>query len=241
MTVLTPYMIGADTSCTDGACGQVSRVVIDPATLTVTHLVVEPKIRQRLGRLVPLDLVDAAPGVIRLRCATAEFYQLAHAEQTQFVRGTGDYARYDQGDRVRPYSSSRVVSRLGTAGVDGLRPQTFTYDVLPAGEVAVHGDDPVHAIDGDIGHITGLVMDAGSRRVAYVLLRAGHLLEHKNIAVPIRAVTRVDVGIQLNLTRQEVKHLPPVDLHHSGGQTRQHLPLSGSRHRCPGEPVRDVG
>jgi hypothetical protein len=42
---------------TDGAGGWVSRVVVDAAALTVTHLVVEPEDRHEPGRLVPLDLV----------------------------------------------------------------------------------------------------------------------------------------------------------------------------------------
>jgi hypothetical protein len=102
-------------------------------------------------------------------------------------------------------------------GVPGRRPQTFTYDVLSAGEVAVRGGGPVYAIDGDIGHITGVVMDGGSRQVAYVFLRARHLLGRKNIAVPISTVTGVDAGIQLDITRQDVKHLPPVNLQQPDG------------------------
>jgi len=215
MAALTPYMIGATARCADGPCGQVSRVIIDFATRAVTHLAIEPEGRQQLGRLVSLDLLDTTPGEIRLRCTTAEFYQLARAEKTQFVRGTGDYARYGPGQPVRPYSSQRG-SRPG-AGVNGLLPQTFTFDVLPAGQVAVRAGDPVHAVDGEIGYITGVVMDAGSGQVTYILLRAGHLLAHKTIAIPIGAVTRVDAGIQLHITRQEVKHLPPVDLHHPVG------------------------
>jgi hypothetical protein len=50
-----------------------------------------------------------------------------------------------------------------------------------------------------------------------VLLHAGHLLGSKNIAIPISTVTRVDAGIQLDITKQDVKHLPPVNLHPSGG------------------------
>ena len=57
-------MIGADARCTDGPCGQVSQVVIGPATLTVTHLVVEPEHPRQMGRLVPLALVSTAPGGI---------------------------------------------------------------------------------------------------------------------------------------------------------------------------------
>ncbi|MGH3257262.1 MAG: hypothetical protein ACRDOU_18010 [Streptosporangiaceae bacterium] len=59
--------------CSDGACGWVSRVVVDPAAaLTVTHLVVVPEDRHEPGRLVPLDLVHTAAGALGLRCTTAD-------------------------------------------------------------------------------------------------------------------------------------------------------------------------
>jgi hypothetical protein len=210
--MLTRFMLGVAAICTDGPCGQVSRVVVEQATMTLTHLVVEPADPEQLGRLVPLDLIDLTQDQLRLRCTLPEFYELAHAEKAQFVRGTGDYARYDQGQRVRPYFAQQR-SRPG-AGVNGRLPQTFTYDILPAGHIAVRAGDPVHAIDGDTGHITGVVADAGSHRVAYLLLQTGHLLGRKNIAVPVRAVARMDAGIRLDITRQEVKRLPPVSLHH---------------------------
>jgi hypothetical protein len=54
-------------------CGKVTRVVVDPVARVVTHLVVEPRHRPGLGRLVQLDLVDAAtPKEVRLRCTRAE-------------------------------------------------------------------------------------------------------------------------------------------------------------------------
>src|SRR2546429_9752568 len=94
MADTTPFTIGADASCADGVCGEVSRVVVDPVARAVTHLVVEPKGRQGLGRLVPLDLVDAAGGEVRLLCTVAEFERLDSAEETQFLPGTRGYAFY---------------------------------------------------------------------------------------------------------------------------------------------------
>jgi hypothetical protein len=43
-----------------------SRITVDPAARTVTHLVIEPKRRRETHRLVPLHLVDASPGDARL-------------------------------------------------------------------------------------------------------------------------------------------------------------------------------
>ena len=82
-------VIGNDARCSDGYRGEVRAVVIDPAARTVTHIVVEPDGRAGLARLVPLDLVDAAAGPIRLRCTETEFKRLDAAEETlaEFVGG----------------------------------------------------------------------------------------------------------------------------------------------------------
>lgn len=71
------------------------------------------------------------------------------------------------------------------------------------------GGEPVHATDGNIGQIQGLVIDSGSRQVTHVLLQEGHVFGRKVVAIPIAAVTGAgENGIQLNITRQQVKDLP---------------------------------
>jgi hypothetical protein len=83
---MMPFRIGADASCTDGAYGQVSRIIVNPVAREVTHLVVDPKHRNGPGRLVPADLVDATTGQIRLVCTVAEFQRLRPAQETESVR-----------------------------------------------------------------------------------------------------------------------------------------------------------
>jgi hypothetical protein len=43
-----------------------------------------------------------------------------------------------------------------------------------------------------------------------VLLAEGHLWGRKEVAIPVTAVTRVDQGIRLNLTKEQVGDLPPA-------------------------------
>jgi sporulation protein YlmC with PRC-barrel domain len=212
---VTPFTIGTQARCRDGVCGEVSRVVVDPVARAVTHLVVEPKHREGLGRLVPLDLVDARPGEVRLRCTRAEFERLAYAEETHFVPGSAGYA-YDPDQVVSwPYYGLGGAGLPGDVGV-GLE-NISPYDTVPLGEVAVHRGDPVHAADGTIGRVQGLVIDPGSRHVTHVLLQEGHLWGRKEVAIPIGAVTRVsDAGIELGITKHDVHHLPPVDIDHPG-------------------------
>ena len=214
MAKTTPFTIGADASCTDGVCGEVSRVVIDPVAGELTHLVVEPKGRLGLGRLVPLDLVDATGGEIRLRCTRADFENLDTAEQTQFVPGTRGYAAYGPEQVLAwPYSSLG-----GGAGVEGDMvtgvSETVTYDTVPLGEVAVRRGERVHATDGEIGQVEGLVIDPRNHHVTHVLLQEGHLWGRKEVAIPISAVTGIADGIRLNVTKHQVHDLPPVDIDH---------------------------
>ena len=86
MAQIMPFRIGADASCTDGACGQVSRIIVNPAGREVTHLVVDPKHRRGPGRLVPVDLADATTGPIRLGCTLAEFRTLQPAQESSPYR-----------------------------------------------------------------------------------------------------------------------------------------------------------
>ncbi len=57
---MMPFRIGADASCTDGACGQVSRIIVNPVTREVTHLAVDPKPRH--GRKKVRWVVVGTPG-----------------------------------------------------------------------------------------------------------------------------------------------------------------------------------
>ena len=214
MAETTPFTIGVDAICTDGICGEVTSVVVDPIARAVTHLVVEPKGRQGLGRLVPLELVDATGGEIRLRCSLAEFENLGAAEETQFVPGTRGYAAYGP-EQVLSWPYSSLGGGAGAAGdmVAGVS-ESVTYDTVPVGEVAVRRGDRVHATDGKIGQVEGLVIDPRNHHVTHVLLQEGHLWGRKEVAIPIRAVTGVDDGIRLSITKHQVQDLPPVDIDH---------------------------
>ena len=68
MSASTEFIIGTEVTCTDGVCGELRRVIVDPIARVVTHLVVEPPHRIKLGRLVPVDLVDTTGEGLALRC-----------------------------------------------------------------------------------------------------------------------------------------------------------------------------
>jgi sporulation protein YlmC with PRC-barrel domain len=190
----TQFTIGAEANCSDGECGEVRRFIIDPATQAITHLVIEPKHGHEPGRLVPVDLIDSTTGGIRLRCTIAEFGHLEHADETDMVEGTGLGIGMPGGPPMGIPQPAQVVFQ----------------DVVPLGETEVTPGEPVHASDGEIGQVQGFLVDPDSRRLTHVLLQEGHLWGRKEVAIPASAVTGVQNGIRLNISKQEVEHLPPV-------------------------------
>ena len=205
-------VIGSDAVGSDGFRGEVLAVVVDPAARTVTHLVVEPEGRQGLARLVPFDLADladlaaASPGPVRLGCTEAEFKNLPAAEETvaEFVPG------YPDPVQLLPPGWRGAGGPATDGGEIPRIPEKETIDVIPPGEVEEHRGEHVHATDGDIGQIRALRFDPASRQVTHVLVREGHLLARKDVAVPFSSVAGFDDdGIRLSITRQQVRDLPP--------------------------------
>jgi sporulation protein YlmC with PRC-barrel domain len=220
------FTMGSDVRCTDGACGTLRRVVVDPVARTLTHLVVEPGHQDQGGHLVPIDLVTSTGPAIELSCSLAQFATLEDAEETELLpgaRGTWDYRQQDM--LSWPYFGLGAgtlgvgVGGIQTGGMGtnvgmgwDTQPRTATHDQIPTGEVEIRRGQHVHATDGPIGRVQGLVIDPADHHVTHVLLDEGHLWGHKQVAIPITAVTAVNDGVRLDLTKDQVRDLPPVEL-----------------------------
>jgi sporulation protein YlmC with PRC-barrel domain len=211
MAQTMPFKIGAYATCTDGAYGQISRIIVNPITREVTHLAVDPQHRHGPGRLVPVDLVDATTGQIRLRCTLAEFQTLRPAQEG------GSAADLDPtGHLGNPANQVRWV--LGPVHDPGDAGHGGTVGYVPPGEVDIRRELTVCATDGEIGQVQGLIVEPGGHRVTHVLLQEGHMRGRKEVAIPIGDVTKIGtLLIHLSLTKHQVKDLPPVDIDHAAG------------------------
>ena len=81
MTGPTEFTIGSEVCSSDGPCGVLARVVIDPVARAPTHLVVTPKRGQKKSRLVPVNLAVPTTDGVALACSTAEFEELDEAKE----------------------------------------------------------------------------------------------------------------------------------------------------------------
>jgi len=206
---MMPLWIGADASCTDGACGQVSRIIVNPVNREVTHLAVDPAHRRGPARLVPVDLVDATTGQIRLRCTLAEFRTLRPAQEAESVPDLDPTGQANAPNQVNWAVRMHMARDPGESEA----PQQVWVNYVPSGEVDIRRDLTVCATDGEIGQVQGLVVDPGGHQVTHVLLQEGHMRGRKEVAIPISAVTKIGtLLIHLSLTKHQVKDLPPVNI-----------------------------
>jgi len=214
---MTEYALGATASCTDDVCGVVSRTILDPAARAVTHLVIVPRHHHAEGRLVPVDLIEATAGEIRLRCTLDEFVRLDPAEEVEVVGDDGYGGGYGQAEAVQGYGNvgsmgvGGAASGLGIGASLGHSPPVIVSHAVPLGETEVERHESVHCVDGEIGKVEGFIVSPADHQVTHVLLQEGHLWGRRQVAIPVSAVASVDAGIRLNITKKQVEDLPPAD------------------------------
>ena len=152
---------------------------------------------------------------VELRYTLDEFDALPHAEENDFLPGGSGYADYEAHEAYYwPYFGIEGGPDPLVANASAI----VTHDTLPAGEVGVRRGDPVHATDGEIGKVEGLVVDTGAGHVTHVLLQEGHLWGRKDVAIPVGNVARMDKGgISVSLSKHDIGELPEVDLSKPGG------------------------
>jgi hypothetical protein len=206
MTTVT-LAIGTAAVCRDGFPGELKSLVVDPAARAVTHLVIEPEGGQGLARLVPLDHADATAEPIRLRYTEAEFKDLSPAEETlaEFVPG------YEVPVQLLPAGEGWRGAGGPVADGEAITPQIRemeTIPLVPETEVEESRGDQVHATDGHVGQFHGLRVNPDNGEVLHVLVKR-HPWGHAELAVPIGKVSGFEAGVQLSITKQEVKDLTP--------------------------------
>jgi hypothetical protein len=88
---------------------------------------------------------------------------------------------------------------------------TRTFARVPEGEMEVSQTERIVAQDGAVGRLRGVVIDQTFRQVTHVLLAAGHVWGRRKLAIPIANIEWRDHAVHINLTKEQVGALEPVD------------------------------
>jgi len=245
------FRIGAVVRCASGeACGGVRYLDIDPHTRKLTHLAVEERDRQGLGRLVPIGQAhsDSQTHEVQFLGTMAKFRTLEASDVTKFAFGTKGYGQYGQEQVVEepeydPVPGEQVVGST-LPGVSA----TETSEHVPEGDVEIPSGDRrtgydhhIHAGSHEFGRIHGVLVDADAH-VTHVLLGEWHGLRHVEVAIPFADRDTVqDDGFHFSMTKQQIEDLPPYGAELSPRLVRQLARYPGACGHAPHADPPDAG
>jgi hypothetical protein len=214
MTSSRRVQIGNPVNCSDGPCGTVTRILVDPSLSSITHLAVGS--HRSGGRLVPFAYVTSTVPGVELKCTKAEFDAFLSDRDQALVSDVADtFADVTPPPRslgVTLMIDAGLIAPVGIAGPPRPKPQPepITFDRVPAGEEELKPDEQVKAKDGPIGRVSGIAIDPATDRITHLLAEARHLSGKREIAIPIGDVDHIGVAVNVGLTKQQIHDLEQI-------------------------------
>ena len=195
------FKIGSSVECKDGSCGKLARVVVDPETLAVTHLIVEAGLLLKKARVFPINIVERADE--------------AGVQLSISSEALSDYPEYQEVDveQTVPGSAGGGVVSTGYGPVVTGAPTIVVHEKRRLGIAeeleTVKRGTPVSNAHGQVGKLEHVVADPDSGAITHLVIRQGLLFSH-DTTIPLALVEQVtEEGIFIAATDEELKTLPP--------------------------------
>jgi hypothetical protein len=197
---------------TDGRIGRVEDFYFDDLAWTVRFLVVAT------GDWLDGRKVLISPIAIGDPDATGRVLPAAITREQ--VRRSPDI------DTRKPVSRQHEVEQYGGFKPPEITQQERAFVEAQAESHRQRGDDPhlrsgravvryhIHATDGDIGHVDGLIVDDETWAIRYLVVNTSDWwLGHQVLIAPqwIADISWLEATVSVDLTRQAVKHAPAYD------------------------------
>jgi sporulation protein YlmC with PRC-barrel domain len=201
-------------TCTDGPFGELSDIIIDPSTLRVTHLVVQPPEHHHLARLMPINRArdgEQATAGVALDCTLAEINELPPIHESDFVRlserpmeDVDSDVGIEDGNMLPPMESLGAGA-LGAESIDVDPYMTVSFDRVPKGTVEIRGRTAVWSSDGHhVGHVVAIVVDERDQ-IAQLVFEHRHLFSKRDLELPSGSIDRIRSDeVVLTLSKDEV-------------------------------------
>ncbi|MBX3013116.1 MAG: PRC-barrel domain-containing protein [Caldilineaceae bacterium] len=192
--------------CGKVVCGRTTRVVLNPQTKRVSHVVVQGKGLIGGEYLVPLDaILQASPNHITLRLSAQELVELTSFVETDDL-SVSDYPLTDDFDL--PMSGAYAFWPEMAAEEAKLLAE---HEMIPPGEVTVTSGAQVIAKDGQVGHIDELLTNPANDKITHLILRKGHLWNQHDVTIPVDQIERIEEDrVYLKLDKAHLAELPAV-------------------------------
>jgi hypothetical protein len=196
--------ITARVNCSDGPCGQITRVLLKPSTEEITDLVVvsNEAFPETEYQVPIIQVVESTPGQVRLRCSSQELAKMPVFDRV--VYGPSFTGYIGSPFMLAPYYFP------ARSGVD------LAKEHIPDDELAIRRGAGVDAIDGHVGCVDEFLIDPGNDRITHLVMREGHLWGRKDVTIPVDRIDYYkDNTVFLKLNKQEIEKLPGLPVRHS--------------------------
>ena len=200
--------INAKVLCTDGECGHVTQVLINPVTKKVTHMVVKETGILGQERKVSIEyIVDSLPQKINLRIDKESFQQLDYFVSNKYVMGEEPFDVYLQDQYyLHPFVVPIYDSDYSYNNIYFKRVAN-----IPAGEIAIYHGVEVFATDGKVGKVDEFLVSSQDNKITHLVLREGHIWDQKHITIPVSEIDHINIdGVYLTLTKEAISQLPAI-------------------------------
>jgi len=200
---------------TDGqVVGQLDRVVLDPKTKAVSHIIIRKGFFIVEDKVIPLDMITSGDteGII-LSARADEVEKLISFEESHYVSLTPDEAAsaaFAEGFAEPLYWYPPVGGYMG-------------YDYMPPYGLEVEQNIPEHTVavmegafvvtsDGkEVGHVEQVFTDPVSKRATYFIIKHGLLIK-KRKSIPTAWISKMtETEIQLSVGASVVDQLPDYE------------------------------
>ncbi len=190
--------------------GHIERVVIDPKTNEVTHVVVRRGLLQRQDKVVPVTVVTAGrDGELGLHVKSDELDLLPDYEEKQYISS-------DSGEGGQTPSAVFLYPPYpgGVSGTASYSPHYITKTRLniPEDTVALKEGAKVIARDEkEVGHVAQVLMGTPDDRVTHFVIGKGMLVKEHRL-IPVEWVDRLtNDEVHLMVGSYTVERLPVIE------------------------------
>ncbi len=205
---------GADVYSAQGdRLGALSRVIIDPNTREVTHIVIEKGLMFTTNKIIPIDRIDPQdPEKLMLNTMEQDLSQFDDFEETHYV--DLDNTEYPGSDVTNSFWYPPVDYVWWRSGMPAITPPAPVYTVqtsqnIPEGTVALEeGAKVISADDKHVGSIEQLVVDIQDKRVSHFIIGEGLLFKERKL-IPVTWISTIgEKEIRLSVKSGTLERLP---------------------------------
>lgn len=202
--------------------GDLERVVIDPGTRQVTHLVVGKGFLFTESRVLPIEVIDSADDkrVLLKPTVDEDLDQWPIFEETYTIpiEEAGAYERIEGTNRpplVRPAPAYYWYPPVGAAYAGNLAMPYYPGTVVevernvPQGSAALEEGAAIYSADDEhVGSVERVFTDSETDTVTHFLISRGFLFKHYKLIPANWIADASDDKIHLSVTRDVLERLP---------------------------------